>query len=95
MKAARHDVSEDTLNTRAREQAQEQRELDDQRCNLEVREGRLSGKEEQKEDCFAQRLREACKHYRAEVVTLTGRLTQEGTQLRQEATLLRQAEQRA
>ena len=56
MKVARHEVSEDTLNVRAREQAQEQRELDDQRRNLEVREGRLTGQEDllkQREDSFS------------------------------------------
>ena len=70
-------MSEDALNTRARKQAQEQRELEDQLRALGVREGRLAGKEDllkEKEDSFAHRLREMRGHYRTEVVTLTSRL---------------------
>ena len=46
-----------------------------------------------KENSFAQRLRDTRNQYRAECVTLTTRLSHESDQLRNEASLLRQAQQ--
>ena len=72
--------------------------MEERLFGFEVREGRLTSRGEalkNKEDSFSQRLRDTRNHYRTEVVTLTTRLSQESLQLRNEASLLRQAEQEA
>ena len=96
VKSPRTELDESTLSLRARELTQDRKELEELRLSLEVREGRLVSREEAlktKENSFAQRLRDTRNQYRAECVTLTTRLSYESDQLRNEASLLRQAQQ--